>query len=257
VPEADVALLRSLYTNSWYYVANDFGRSARCPLNRGVKQGDVLSPLLFGVVINILLQYLKDSDRGYVMEGTDTGNGVGAYCDDMFLATGGADAVPQMQVLVDRLERFCAWSGLSVNILKSEISAFDHGTGRRMATDAVLYKGSPFAALDPSLPFTYLGARVTLTGSWQHEKTYIMEETRQRLQALSECPLPRHSAKAKYVATGIAPVFQYSAGLVPWSDAELERLSTLWAAGAKAALGFSRSLDSAAVRLTEKMAGRQ
>jgi hypothetical protein len=158
--------------------------------------------------------------------------------------------------LVSRIERFCNWSGLSVNVLKSEISAFDHRTGLRMATDAVLYKGSPFAALDPETAFTYLGTRITLSCSWRHEKAYIIEETRQRLQALTDCALPRHSAKAEYVKIGIAPVFQYSAGLVPWSDTELEQITSLWAAGCRAAWGFPMALDSAAMRLTRKMAGK-
>ena len=83
-----------------------------------------------------------------------------------------------------------------------------------------------------------------------------MEESRRRTQALADCNLPSHSVKAEYVKIGIAPIFRYSAGLVPWSDAELSQLSSLWASGVKAGWGFPSSMDTAAVRVSSKLAGK-
>ena len=78
-----------------------------------------------------------------------------------------------MQVLVTALERFCDWSGLQVNIEKSEISAIDHSTGERMATDGIRFKGQSFTALAPDDPYKYLGIRVTMTGDSRFEKEYV------------------------------------------------------------------------------------
>ena len=61
----DVDLLKDLYTGSHYYADLPYGRSAPIELTRGTKQGDILSPLLFGLVFNALLLSLRRSGVGF------------------------------------------------------------------------------------------------------------------------------------------------------------------------------------------------
>eukprot|EP00961_Rhodomonas_salina_P007664 103893-Rhodomonas_salina.1 len=66
VPRADVDMLKAVHTGSWLRVANTLGETGKCQLARGVKQGDVTSPLLFAALINLLqLRTLQDSGCGY------------------------------------------------------------------------------------------------------------------------------------------------------------------------------------------------
>eukprot|EP00961_Rhodomonas_salina_P209390 2826637-Rhodomonas_salina.1 len=117
VPEADVCMLEKLLEGSWLRVSNSFGQTAQCRLLRGVKQGDVTSPLLFAALINLLLRSLQDSGAGYTCHpppGFDTELTVsnGAFVDDTFCTAQSAGA---MQTLVDRVAEFSTWTGIHVH----------------------------------------------------------------------------------------------------------------------------------------------
>ena len=61
----DVDLLQALYKEAHYVADLPYGRSARVYLTRGSKQGDKLSPLLFSLLFNALLQALKACGVGF------------------------------------------------------------------------------------------------------------------------------------------------------------------------------------------------
>eukprot|EP00961_Rhodomonas_salina_P176162 2374636-Rhodomonas_salina.1 len=166
VPRADVDMLKA------------------CQLARGVKQGDVTSPLLFAALINLLLRMLQDSGCGYACtppDGDQRGVVVlnGAFADDTFCSAKTAGA---MQTMVDRIAEFSKWTGIHVHIKKSEITAYDYGTNTALETGGIRYMGHPFAGLAPDQPFKFLGVCLTLTGEWQHEKRYIWKDHRRTLQ---------------------------------------------------------------------------
>ena len=125
VPTQDVEMLRTILADSWLRVSNKFGETARCRLDRGVKQGDVTSPLLFAALINLLLRTLQDTGCGYEMTPPpgDSRKVVvsnGAFVDDTFLVTKKAGS---MQTMVDRVADFSYWTGIHVHVQKSEITA--------------------------------------------------------------------------------------------------------------------------------------
>eukprot|EP00961_Rhodomonas_salina_P044854 602248-Rhodomonas_salina.1 len=175
VPEADVCMLEKLLAGSWLRVANSFGQTAQCRLRRGVKPGDVTSPLLFAALINLLLRLLQDSGAGYVCHlplGFDTELTIsnGAFVDDTFCTAQSAGA---MQTLVDRVAAFSTWTGIHVHVQKSEITAYDFGARVPLETDGIRYLGASFAKLAPDKPFKFLGVRLTLTGDWQLSLIHI------------------------------------------------------------------------------------
>ncbi len=63
VPDVDLLPVRSLYDQSYYVADLPYGQSAPIPLTRGTKQGDKLSPLLFGLIFNCLLLVLGGRKR--------------------------------------------------------------------------------------------------------------------------------------------------------------------------------------------------
>eukprot|EP00961_Rhodomonas_salina_P220839 2985807-Rhodomonas_salina.1 len=140
-------MLEKLLAGSWLSVANSFGQTAQCHLRRGVKQGNVTSPLLFAALINLLLRSLQDSGAGYVcypppgLDGALTVSN-GAFVDDTFCTASSAGA---MQTLVDRVAEFSKWTGIHVHVQKSEITTYDFGARAPLETDGIRYLGTPFA----------------------------------------------------------------------------------------------------------------
>lgn len=89
--------------------------SSRFPINQGVQQGDTLSPLLFIIAINPLLEWISRGNTGHQFA-----NGltipVVVYCDDIALVSCNAE---DLEEITYKLIQFGAWAGLEVNMSKS------------------------------------------------------------------------------------------------------------------------------------------
>jgi hypothetical protein len=161
-----------------------------------------------------------------------------------------------MQVLVDAVEAFCRWSGLPVSIPKSEISGIDHSTGARLATDGIRYHGQHFTALPPDKPFKFLGVRITMTGDASFEKSHVLEEMEKRCAALCRAPMLSPTEKELVLKLGVASVFRYSAGLVPWRRTDLENMTKSWVQTYRVAWRLPRGADTSILRLDMRDGGR-
>ena len=73
--------------------------SSACSLKSGVRQGGVLSPILFNIYINYLINSLSLSDLGCHINGVYIGCLV--YADDIILLSA---SVAHLQMMLDMLE---------------------------------------------------------------------------------------------------------------------------------------------------------
>jgi hypothetical protein len=120
----------------------------------GVKQGDPLSPLLFGLFIDKIESFLHDK---YPTVGVLLLNKIVQvllYADDLALMTTSAN---DMQLLLDGLNDFCKASGMQVSIKKSELVIFNSRlcSAQDLRTaHSLVYNGAPLAV---KRSFIYLG----------------------------------------------------------------------------------------------------
>ena len=238
----DIDLLRSLYSGAYYQANLPYGRSAKVVLSRGQKQGDKSSPLLFGLVFNALLLALKATGVGH-----RTISGLRApargFADDLAIVAGsGADMVRLLAVVSD----FCAWSGMRIKREKSVTTGFDFKNHSSLPTEGILFDGAPLAGLEADAAFAYLGVRASLVSP---SRSPVRAGERRRRRCLAPClaaeKLHIHSAaqdvvgksrRHKYLLCQMVPAmrmvatarFRYSAPLVPWTDAELDKLHAVW-----------------------------
>src|SRR5271163_1618940 len=80
--EDTIKLIMSLIEGSDLAIITKFGLTDKLTVNRGVRQGDVISPTLFTIWINPLLEYIENKYSGYKMD-EETGVPILAFADDI------------------------------------------------------------------------------------------------------------------------------------------------------------------------------
>jgi len=98
---------------------------------RGVRQGCLLSPLLF----NILMADLEDEMGKIKWEGVKVGEErvyVLTYADDIVVL---AEEEGEMRSLLERIERYLGRKGLELNAEKTKVLRFREGGGRLRKVD--------------------------------------------------------------------------------------------------------------------------
>jgi hypothetical protein len=255
-PDEDIELFVRLYEHTFLFMGNRFGNSAACFLARGVPQGAHPSPFIFIIVFNLIHVIARVCGRGCSAHGQEP-SGSSGFADDTTFHTDGVDAVLAMQCMIQPAGDYLGWIGCTVNIRKSRVSAINFATGKRIATDSIKLNGFVFPALDPKEAHKQLGVRVALNGDFSEEKTHVMQEMQHRLSALKIDNVLSPMLRELGIKIGVIPVFRYSAGVVPWSKAELEQISKLWMASYKQAWSFSSNMDGTPIVLNREDGGRE
>ena len=219
----DVDLLEDLYAESYFKADTSHGTTANIFLTRGTKQGDGLSPLLFDLIFNYLLHALHQPGVGY-QSTTGLQTPCRAFADDITLTTSDVDAT---KLFLSIVEIFCEWSGMRLNVPKSEITAYDFRSKTEPDVSNVTVNGIPLQRLPPDQQFRHLGFRFSLLGDFKAEREHITDYTMALLPIVS-----KHRYSSEQMTSVISSVafsrFRYSAAFVPWSDSQLNKHHNLW-----------------------------
>ena len=246
----DIDLLRSLYRGAFYRAQLPYGTTARIQLTRGKKQGDLISPLLFELPFNVFLLALEATSVGLVRLFHKPRVGRG-FADDVAII---GSSKQQMQTRLTKTAEFCRWSGMRVKVTKSFLSAYDFRDRKEADVTGILYEGHALQHLPPEEAFPYLGIRSSLTGCFRAEKEHVMKSVRELREQVAH-----HKYNLDQMVDAMHMVassrFRYSAPLVPWTDAQLDRLHVLWIGLAKAAWRLPPSFPAAPLKLPLSQGG--
>ena len=145
--------LRQMYEAATMQVRIGGRISSAFTAEAGVKQGDPLSPLLFGLFIDRVERFFADELGQQVgVRVADAMRRVLLYADDLVLM---ADTPEQLQQLLDCLGRFCVACCMTVNTTKSEIVCFNRDCAPQRLPKWV-FNG---VALPVVTEFRYLGVK--------------------------------------------------------------------------------------------------
>ena len=147
-----VNLIEQMYRNSESIVRVRGNASEPFPVETGVKQGALLSPFLFNIVLDVVLEHaLADFDGIKV----DEGNGVTDldYADDIALL---AETAAEMQLMVDSLKDCAAAMGLIISAEKTKSMR-----SPEVDRTPILLSGQPLADVSS---FCYLGSTLSIDG---------------------------------------------------------------------------------------------
>ena len=104
IPEHMIVVMRNLYTNQKSNVRTEYGEISKIPIGKGVRQGCILSPLLFNIYADrIIRDFLEKWDKGInigVRKVTNMRN-----ADDTTLIAGTTDDITELITKVKRRSR--------------------------------------------------------------------------------------------------------------------------------------------------------
>lgn len=154
-----IKIMQSIYNDTQVCVWNGEELSSWFNTTMGVRQGCLLSPLLFAL-------YLNDLDEELV-GGIDI-NGwrikLLMYADDVVLIS---DQPGSFQAMINQLEQYCNKWNLTVNTSKSKTMIFSSG-GRKGRAEQWKYKGEEIETVSS---FVYLGIELTPKLSFKNHLT--------------------------------------------------------------------------------------
>ena len=158
VDGADIRVLMQLYWDQKAVVRVGDDISEWVSIEKGVRQGCVLSPDLFSLYTQLVMEEMRDME-GVRIGGKNVNNI--RYADDMVLV---ADTEEKLQALVDKLQEECGGVGLRINIMKTEVMGITKRRERLMVD--INIEGSPLYQVDR---FRYLGSVISEDGRCDDE----------------------------------------------------------------------------------------
>ena len=142
VPEAYVRMIQDMYNGATTKVRCTAGESMEFPVNVGVHQGSVLSPLLFNTIMSYLLTLVSDGLEISLL-----------FADDIVL---GSKDMAALQIVLTKWCNILEDHGLRISIPKTESLCCPFADPTRPAPD-IYIKGEN---LKPCEKFKYLGSMV-------------------------------------------------------------------------------------------------
>uniref|UniRef100_A0A8D8SMX4 Craniofacial development protein 2 n=1 Tax=Cacopsylla melanoneura TaxID=428564 RepID=A0A8D8SMX4_9HEMI len=154
----DLKIIANLYWNQVSSVKLEGENTNNVQILRGVRQGCVLSPVIFNVYSeHILKEALQDMEAGILLNGERINNI--RYADDTVIF---ADSFESLQNLMDRVTLYSRKYGLDVNISKTKCMVISK---KQDIYGTIFIDGTP---LERVKQYTYLGTNVN--DDWDHSR---------------------------------------------------------------------------------------
>jgi hypothetical protein len=158
VPRKLVKLVRMWYSNVRALVRVNDVESGWFDTKVGVRQGDTLSPLLFNIFINGIVEKVREGGGGVRVGEMEVP--ILLFADDMVLM---ADGVEELERLVRKVKEYCESWHLEVNVGKTKVMVVSKD-GTEVAQ--VRYGQEELECVSK---YPYLGTLFTADGRWEME----------------------------------------------------------------------------------------
>ena len=146
----------------------DDGNTEWFDINVGVRQGCVLSPILFDVFIDQLARDVKALGLGVEMEDGGENLSLLMYADDIVLV---AESEEDLQLMMNAVARYCTHWRLQVNLGKTKTMVFgERGVGKCN----IMWHGT---VLQEVTEYKYLGLLFEKNG-WKKEKAKMLRKAK-------------------------------------------------------------------------------
>lgn len=211
IPEPYVAIIQDMYANTTTKIRCTAGQSTAFPVNVGVHQGSVASPLLFILVMN----FLTSGHMNDLLE-------ILLFADDIALV---GDDVTALQDSFDKWRKTLEDNGLRISRSKTEVmSCMFHDT--QAPTPDIMLDSVP---LPKCTSFKYLGSVVNQQGDCDQDVNHRVSvgwlKWQQNTPLFCDKRMPV-KLKGKLYSTVVRPALTYGAKCWTLNSSNLQRMNT-------------------------------
>lgn len=201
VPPHLTTLVKNLYEASQAVVKIDNTLSEKCRIRKGVRQGCVLSPLLYNIYSELVMRRTLENWNGGVKIGGRRFSNL-RFADDTLLIACSAE---ELLEFIRRLEEVSREYGLKINAKKTKVMIVDRNNENQRQPR----KTGNFDVVDK---FVYLGSMLHSSGSCEFEIRRRIEIARSAMIKLAKIWKDRNitrNTKISLVNALVFPVFSY------------------------------------------------
>ena len=160
-------IIKNMYTKVKVCVKTPQGLTPKFNSNIGVRQGDVLSPLLFNIFINDIPELFKNCSNNVSLENFPVP--CLSYADDLVLIS----TCPQgLQDQINQLQQYCDTWCIDINTNKTKIMTIS--TGKNIKRENYLFGGTE---VEQVVEYKYLGIIINSKGEFSNSKTDLANKS--------------------------------------------------------------------------------
>ncbi|PRP80605.1 hypothetical protein PROFUN_11548 [Planoprotostelium fungivorum] len=154
-----IDIIRTLLNGNTIEIKTAHGNTNPIEITRGVRQGDIISPILFLLYINPLIERLEESGLGYTRSDGRTINSTWLADDGVLLAHTREDLERMINIVIE----FCRENHLMIN---EEKSAYAWNHDKKEEPIMIQPQNKPITTIGNCTPYRYLGWLITLSLDW-------------------------------------------------------------------------------------------
>ncbi len=210
INERYITLLKETYDKSTAIVKTDIGKTRRINILKGVKQGDVLSAILFCIVIAAIQQQVEEECNSGISMGGHLISNL-SYADDIAVVSNSVDG---LQKYLDALSYHSSQVGLHINVAKTKCMSI---TKEPQQLQLKIYGKE----IEEVSDFVYLGHKLSRINDGsvavQHRISLGWAAFQNNKILLTSNRIPP-KVKGKIYKTYILPVVLYGLDCVNWTS---------------------------------------
>ena len=157
IPDQIQALIMSLYSNFHISILSEQYRTLFIKVDRGVLQGDSLSPLTFTLCFNTFIRYIADqkfNQFGFMLNSLNPTHWF-QFADDAAVIT---SLENENQILLHQFSRWCNWAGMKIRVDKrSTFGIKKAATSSCQYLPKLIINNSVVRTVAKGMSFKYLG----------------------------------------------------------------------------------------------------
>lgn len=200
--------------------STEFMTTEPISIQRGIFQGDALSPLWFCLALNPLSHLLNNANTGFALTNNETQYTLShlMYMDDIKLFATDKDTLFK---LADTAQQFSHDIHMQFGVDKCKILSISKGKPQN--NSYTLQTGELIEPMDENSMYKYLGFNQLRQIQQKSTKQELLKKFSHRLNLILKTHLnSRNTVKA--INTFAIPILTYSFGIIQWSKSEMKKL---------------------------------